>query len=260
VLYWNVAWWPVQRISSPSGVTCMIRPHGIEIPRVAIGGFRSEWLTTQAGSARLIAGSPLCQEWVLGRFGAPSRVTALAGDGGTLVYAVTVHGRTTVSRVNGRYRPVAIAAGRGAPHLSADGTRVAVAWPDGLASVGGRSFEVGKVRAVALQGDELVALASDRLEVFNVATGGRVATWPVPSAAHSLDLQDGVATFASGRDVVALDTGSGRSAVMARGSAPIAGVQIEAPGLVYAWTSGRNGVARLVTTRAIDLALGRRSA
>jgi hypothetical protein len=47
VLYWNVAWWPVQRISSPSGVTCMIRPQGMEIPRVAIGGFRSEWVTAE---------------------------------------------------------------------------------------------------------------------------------------------------------------------------------------------------------------------
>ncbi len=95
VLYWNVAWWPVQRISSTSGVTCMIRPHGMEIPRVAIGGFRSEWVTAEAGASRLIAGSPLCQEWVLGRFPEASQVTALAGDGATLVFAVTIHGRTT---------------------------------------------------------------------------------------------------------------------------------------------------------------------
>jgi hypothetical protein len=82
----------------------------------------------------------------------------------------------------------------------------------------------------------------------------------VPSASHSLDLEDGVATFASGRDVVALDTANGRSALVARSSAPLTGVQIEAPGLVYAWTSGSKGVARFVTTRTIDLALGRLAA
>ena len=79
VLYWNVAWWPAQRVSSPSGVTCMVRPHGVQITSVAIGGFRAEWLVTQDGRARLIAGSPLCQEWVLGRFARPASVRALAG-------------------------------------------------------------------------------------------------------------------------------------------------------------------------------------
>jgi hypothetical protein len=76
VLYWNVAWWPAQRVTAPSGVTCLIRPHGVQIQAVAIAGFRAEWLTTQAGSARLIAGSPLCQEWVLGRYQSPGSVRA----------------------------------------------------------------------------------------------------------------------------------------------------------------------------------------
>ena len=229
----------------------------MEIPRVAIGGFRSEWLTTQGSSSRLIAGSPLCQEWVLGRFGRSSQVTALAGDGSTLVFAVTTDGRTTVSRVNGRYRPVAIAVGSGAPHVAVDGARVAVLWPDGKARVGARSFEVGRARSIALQGDELVALAGGRLEVFRVSSGRRVHTWSVPRAAHSLDLQDGVATFARGRDVVALDTANGHAAMVARSSGMLIGAQIEAPGLVYAWTSGSRGGARFVTTRTIDLALGR---
>jgi len=40
----------------------------------------------------------------------------------------------------------------------------------------------------------------------------------------------------------------------------LVGVQIEAPGLAYAWTSGTKGGARFVTTRAVDLALGRLAA
>lgn len=50
VLYWNVAWNPAQRVSAPSGPTCLVRPQGVEIPSVAIGGFRAEWLVTQNGA------------------------------------------------------------------------------------------------------------------------------------------------------------------------------------------------------------------
>jgi hypothetical protein len=162
--------------------------------------------------------------------------------------------------VNGHYRPVTVATGIGAPHIAADGARVAVLWPDGQARVGARSFDVGKARAIALHGDELVALAGDRLEVFSVASGQRLAAWPVPRASHGLDLQDGVASFANARDVVVVDTTNGRTALVAHTTAPITGVQIEAPGLVYASTSGSKGVARFVTTRTIDLALGRLAA
>jgi len=260
VLYWNVAWWPAQRISSPSGVTCMVRPHGVEISSVAIGGFRAEWLTTQGNNVRLIAGSPLCQEWVLGRFHRASQVTALAGDGSTLVFASTVRDRTTVSRVNGRYRPVTIATGNGIPRIAADGSRVAVLWPDGRVTVGSRSFQVGAARAIALQGDELVALAGDRLEVFSTASGEVIHRWPISRAVRSVDLQDGIAAFAAGRDAVVLDTANGRTSVVARGSARLTAVQIEGPGLAYAWTSGTKGVARFLTTRTIDLALGRLAA
>jgi hypothetical protein len=260
VLYWNVAWWPAQRISSPSGVTCMVRPHGIEIPRLAIGGFRAEWVTTDNGAARLIAGSPLCQEWVLGRFGRPSVVTALAGDGATLVFAVTHHGKTTISRVNGRYRPVTIATGTGAPRVAVDGDRVAVLWPGGNVTIGGRTFHVGSARAIALQGDELIALGRGRLNVFSASNGSRVHSWPVPPIARGIDLQDGVAAFASGRRAVVLDTKTGHIATVARAGSPLTAVQIEGPGLAYAWTSGARGTARFVTMRAVDLALGRLAA
>jgi hypothetical protein len=260
VLYWNVAWWPAQRISSPSGVTCMVRPHGIAIPAVAIGGFRAEWVTTQRGGARLIAGSPLCQEWVLGRFSRGSQVTGLAGDGSMLVFATTIRGRTTVARVNGRYRPVTIAMGAGVPRIAADGKRVAVLWPDGTVAVGARSFHVGTARAIALQGDELVALTRGRLQVFSVSSGRRIHSWAVPAATRAVDLQDHVAAFASGPDAVVLDTATGRTATVAHGGAPLTAVQIEGPGLALAWTAGSKGVARFITTRTIDLALGRLAA
>ena len=264
VLYWNVAWSPAQRVSSPSGVTCMVRPHGVQITSVAIGGFRAEWLVTQAGHARLIAGSPLCQEWVLGRFARPASVRALAGDGATLAFATSLNGRTTVSAVNGRYRPVTLATGAGTPHIAVDGGRVVLLWPDGTATVRSatsgkllESLDVGKAGAVALQGNELVALAGNRLEVFDVMTGTRSHNWPVAANARTLDLQDGIASFASGRAAVVLDTATGRSAIVGRGSSWLTGIQIEGPGLAFAWTSGSKGSARFLTMRQIDVALGR---
>ena len=139
VLYWNVAWNPAQRVSAPSGPTCLVRPQGVEIPSVAIGGFRAEWLVTQNGASRLIAGSPLCQEWVLGRYGTTGAVSAMAGDGATLAFAAGSSGRTTVSMVNGKYRPVAIASGSGRPTLAADGSHVAILWPNGRLELRSRS-------------------------------------------------------------------------------------------------------------------------
>ena len=267
VVYWNVAWWPAQRVSSSSGVTCMVRPHGVQIASVAIGGFRAEWLVTQAGRSRLIAGSPLCQEWVLGRYAHPASVSALAGDGATLAFASSVNGKTIVSAVNGRYRPVTIATGSGTPRITVDGSRIAVLWPDGTATIrsatSGRllqSLDVGKAGTIALQDNELVALAGNRLEVFDLATGKLGHSWPVPAGARTLDLQDGIASFAAGRTAVVLDIATGRTAVVGRGPSRLTGVQIEGPGLAFAWTSGSKGVARFVTTRRLDVALGRLAA
>src|SRR5262249_35118549 len=100
-----------------------------------------------------------------------------------------------------------------------------------------------------------------RLDLFDVGTAKRVRTFALPAGATGLDLQYGVAAFARGRDAVALDTATGRSAVVGRGSAPPVGRQIEGPGLASAWRSGaETGVARFVPTAQLDRALGRRLA
>ena len=263
VLYWNIAWYPAQRVSAPAGPTCQLRPSGVEISSVAIGGFRAEWLVSQPGSARLVAGSPLCQEWVLGRFSSPNAVTALTGDGGTLAFATTVNRRSSVSTVNAKYRPQQIATGAGVPRLASDRARVAILWPDGSVDVRARggalvaSIRTGAAQAVALQGNMLAVLRHGSLEIYNVRAGTLVHRWPVPAGATGVDLQYGVAAFTQGRSALVLDTRTGRTAVVGHGLAPLVGVQIEAPGLAYAWTTGAKGVAQFVTTRQIDLALGR---
>ncbi len=263
VLYWNVAWNPAQRVSSAGGPTCMVRPENVQIPAVAIGGFRAEWLVTENGASRLVAGSPLCQEWVLGRYGRVGAVTSLTGDGGTLAFAATTGGRSTVSVVNAAYRPVPVATGAGSPVLAADGSRIAILWPDGrvqIVSRGGRilaAFHGRPANAVSLQGNALVTLGGGRVSVFDVRTGKSIRHFRVAASATGADLQDGVFAFAEGRNAMVLDLATGRTAVVGRAPTRLVGVQIEGPGLAYAWSSGSRGEAQFVTTRQLDLALGR---
>jgi hypothetical protein len=262
VLYWNVAWNPAQRVSSAGGPTCMVRPQNVQIPAVAIGGFRAEWLVTENGASRLVAGSPLCQEWVLGRYGSTGAVTSLTGDGGLLAFAATAAGRSTVSVVNAAYRPVAIASGPGSPVIAADRSRVAILWLDGRIEVASRAgkilaaFKGRAAGAVALQGNELVTLGGGRVSVFDVSTGKALHHYRVAASATGADLQDGVVAFTQGRKAMVLDLSNGRTAVVGHAPSALVGVQIEGPGLAYAWSTGARGVARFVTTRQLDLALG----
>jgi hypothetical protein len=251
VLYWNVAWPPVQRISAPSGPTCLPGVRGTRIGAVAIGGFRAEWLASSPRGVRLIAGSPRCQEWVVRRLDG-QQLAAVAADGQTIAYATTMHGRTSVGIVTGGWRPRQIAAGAGAPLLAADRMHVAVLWPDGTAevrSVSGRlvaRLQVGPARAVALEGQTFATLRGRSLDVYDLRTATRVRTIPVPAGAAGLDLQDGVAAYARGRDAVVVDTATGRSAVVGHAPRALVGVQIERPGLAFAWSTVRSGVARFV--------------
>ncbi|MGZ4389570.1 MAG: hypothetical protein ACXVZL_09345, partial [Gaiellaceae bacterium] len=271
ILYWNVAWQPVQQISAPSGVTCLPGVGGIGISSVAIGGFRAEWVATAHGSARLIAGSPKCQEWVVRRLAqgpGGEQIVALAGDGATVAYAATTHeqglrGMTSVGVVGGDWRARQITSGLGAPlALTAGQNRVAVLWPSGrleLRGGGGRllaSFHVGAARSLSLHGTTLAALRRGRLDLYDVGTGARTRSLRVPGSATTVDLQFGVAALAAGRSAVVVDTRSGRVAVVGSGPRRLVGVQIEGPGLAYAWTDARTGVARFVPWTGIDAALG----
>ena len=78
----------------------------------------------------------------------------------------------------------------------------------------------------------------------------------MPATATGVDVQDGVAAFAAGSRAVVVDTRTGRTATVGRGPVGLTGVQIEGPGLAYAWSTGSGGTARFLTTRQVDLALG----
>jgi hypothetical protein len=138
-----------------------------------------------------------------------------------------------------------------------------VLWPTGAvevrsldAAIRGR-IAVGHARAIALEGARLVALRGTRLDVFDVSDGQRVRSIAVPAGASSVDLHYGVAALARGADVVVVDIATGRTTLLAHAPAKLAGVQIEGPGLAYAWTAAGVGHAAFVPTIRIDRALGR---
>jgi hypothetical protein len=270
VLYWNVAWRPVQRISAPNGPTCVLRRR-TAIDRVAIGGFRAAWLRSSGSEQAIIAGSPRCQEWVIRRLHSGpggDAVTGVAGDGQTLAFAITRHqrelrGTSEIAVISPRFRALDIASRTGLPEqLAVDGQRVAVLWDDQVVEVRGvrgrilQKFKLGRARAIALSGDALLALRAGRLDVYSVRTGERVATWAVPANVAGVDVQYGVAIFHSDRVVYALDLGSGRRAILARAPSPIVGAQIEAAGLAYAYNESARGIARYVPIAAVERAVG----
>lgn len=271
VLYWNVAWRPVQRISASDGPTCVLRHH-TAISRVAIGGFRAAWLRGAGSQQAIVAGSPKCQEWVIRRLAAgpgADSVTSVAGDRQTLAFAIERHereirGTAEVAVISGRFRPIDIASRRGSPEqLAVDGARVAVLWDDGTAelrSVRGRllqTLHVGHADSIALAGSVLVVLRPSRLEALSLRTRTRAGRWTVRPDLHGVDVQYGVAVMHSAHVLYALDLKTGRSGVLAKTTGSIVGAQIEGPGVAYADNADGRGVARFIPIAAVERALRR---
>jgi hypothetical protein len=270
VLFWNVAWRPVQRISAPDGPTCVLRRH-TAVRRVAIAGFRAAWLRSSAAEQAIVAGSPRCQEWIIRRLSAGpggAAVDAVVGDGSVLAFAITRHerelrGSSEVAVISGRFRAVDIASRPAVVRqLATDGGRVAVLWDDGVVEVRGlrgrllQRFELGAVRAIALSGDSLLALRDTGLDVYSLEKAQRVSSWVVPRDVRAIDMHYGIVVFGSGGAVYGLDLRSGRRAVLGRAAGAFVGAQIEAAGVSYAYNLGGRGVARFVPIAAVQQALG----
>jgi hypothetical protein len=117
-------------------------------------------------------------------------------------------GRTSTRTIlSGRLQPVGIAV---------DGNLVATGLADGtvdVRTVAARpvaALHVGTVRATALSGGKLVVLRSTRLDVYDLASKSRVDSIRIPRATiGAVDVQNGIAVVASGRNAVAVDLASG---------------------------------------------------
>jgi hypothetical protein len=103
-------------------------------------------------------------------------------------------------------------------------------------------------KEVVLRKDYAVVLTRTKtLEVYNSHTGALLRTWPVAAGASRLDVHSGIAVYAVGRTVFAVRLTDGRDSPIATAPRAIEGLEIEAPGIVYAYDTfkGLNEVGNL---------------
>jgi len=150
----------------------------------------------------------------------------------------------SLRRIGGRLTAIAL----GPSTLDAsslDLRRVAVLRLDGTVAM--YDTDTGKIllivtpasaRAVALRHDYLVVLTKTKtVEIYDVRTGVLVKKWPVAAGAGRLDVHSGLAVYSVGRKVHVLRLSDGKNAVLATAPRAIEGLEIEAPGIVYAYNT-----------------------
>jgi hypothetical protein len=127
---------------------------------------------------------------------------------------------------------------------SADAGRIAVVRQDGTVALYSRTGTLlraivpSSLKEVALQGGDLAVLTKTRtVEVYSAATGKRRATWPVKPGAARLDLAAGRAVYAVWRTVHLLRLADGKDVALPAASRAIEGLEIETPGIVYAYNT-----------------------
>jgi hypothetical protein len=93
-------------------------------------------------------------------------------------------------------------------------------------------------REVALRQDYIVVLTrTGTIEIFNANTGARVRTLRVAAGASRLDVHSGIAAYAVGRTVHVLRLSDGKDAVLATAPRAIRALEVEAPGIAYAYNT-----------------------
>jgi hypothetical protein len=186
------------------------------------GTLRGGWLAGLVGDTDLIA----VDSW-------KTDATGKVIDPG--LYRVDANGLTT------------IASGIGTLQVSAaDSGRVAVARRDGtvgLYSSTGRLLQTiapSSLKGVALRKDYVVVLTrTQTVEIYNANTGAFVKRLPVAPGAARLDVHSGLAVYAVGRAVHVLRLSDRHDAVLATAPRAITGLEIESPGVAYAYNTVR---------------------
>ncbi|MGZ4395545.1 MAG: hypothetical protein ACXVZ2_09325 [Gaiellaceae bacterium] len=274
ILFWNIPWHFVSRLTQPSGPTCTQHHAPGGITQVALAGSRAEWTTTYGTSTELLAADIVnCQEWVVTRLAdrpGGDHLVGMSGDGPFLTFALTRHerelrGSSSIGVVAGTFRNRTLADGGATPvSVSADTRRVATLRDDGTVDVrtlGGRvttTFKVAAPTAIALRLNRLAVLtATGRLILYSLPTGRLLRSLPAPAGARaSIDMYYGIAVVTAVTAVYAIDVDSGRVAVVAHAPAPVR-AQIEAPGIAYQYNTGGHGYLQFVPLSRVEIALGR---
>ncbi|MER3409591.1 MAG: hypothetical protein C4306_05700 [Thermoleophilia bacterium] len=266
VVAWNVLTGVAVRVSGPARGRCFSdEPHGQRVTAVAIGDGRVAWIrnvtgNTEADDYLYAAALPRPRErrlLVARRVGEPpsqgGTITGVTGDADLLAATIATvdasgSATTTLRVLRGtRLRTVASSPGSLAAS-SADDGRVAVQGESGVALYSDqgvllRSIATPAAKGAAVRKDYLLVLAERRIDIFDANTGAFVRSLPVAAGASLLDLHSGIAVYAALREVHALRLATGRDVVVATLPRRVAGLAIEAPGLVYAYNGVKSGRA-----------------
>ncbi len=274
VLFWNIPWHFLARLTQPSGPTCIQRHAPGGITSVALAGSRAEWTITYGTRTELIAADIVnCQEWVVTRLAdrpGGDQLIGMSGDGRLLAFALTRHerelrGNSSLGIVGETFRNRTVADGGATPvAVSADSHRVATLRQDGTVDVRTREGRVTMrlaataPTAIALRRNRVAVLtATGRLDVYSVLTGRLLRSLRAPAGARkSIDLYYGIAVVTAGTDVYAIDVESGMTVRVAHAPARVR-AEIEAPGIAYQYNAGGHGYLQFVPLSRLDAALGR---
>ena len=147
--------------------------------------------------------------------------------------------------------------------ISVDGGRILVDHEDGSLEllrpdgtlIRSFSLNVAVVRGIRLQASDLVVLTTSAVEITDAQTGEFVRRWKLPVANARLeDVQNGVAVFVAGNEIVLLRLGDGSTAVIEAPSSRNVLAQLEPSGLFYSYrTDDPKYPGRVVFTPFTDL-------
>jgi hypothetical protein len=102
------------------------------------------------------------------------------------------------------------------------------------------SFTPADVSAARLDGTRLVVWRFGTLEVYDVTTGVRVLTRPMPASNRLVDVDGGIAVLLRGATITVLRLDDGRSYTLTSGAEPTL-ADLEGPGLYYSYKTADGG-------------------
>jgi len=266
VFAWNVLTGSAARVSGAGTCSADSTSTGRGVTQIAVAGTRIAWIVNMGGNTesadvlysasvpkpreKLVAtvlrtgdvDGALAGGWLGGLVGGGDRIAVdqfATSAAGTIVKA-------TLRRLDGQL--TTIAAGSGTLRAAAlDGHRIAVLRADQKVAL--YDTETGRLlltvtpssaREVALRKDYVVVLTRTRtIEIFNARTGAPVRALRVAAGAAKLDAHSGIAAYAVGRTVHLLRLSDGKDVVLATAPRAIAALQLEAPGIAYAYNTVR---------------------
>ena len=228
------------------------------VTNVAMAGNRLDWTTRYGHRTRVLAASTIgCKEWVVARPAPGVPVSALAGDGDVLAYAVQGSVAMVETESDNWYGEVLSHSAVPVAELAVDSDRVATLYRNGTVTVmtehGGplSSFAAGQARAIALHGDNVAVLRSGRLDVYSATTGLLKHSWRVAANARTVGFAYGIAVVAAGDNVFALNVATGHSARLLHAPGRVA-AQVDSPGVVAQFNAGGHGYLRFIPLSTLE--------